>query len=372
MFGDKYKIDNNKINPRPSTIDSLSEKMKYNIDNNEVKFSRKNKYRYGLVAASFIFVIISVGGYFISSGNNKSGDLAKTELSLEEKKSETITGEEGNTKEDSANDSNQIGIEEDKVVFYVPKTEIKKRDDTMLASMVSMVIYNGRVYVQSGTNISKEDANLLKGKKIGVTKDLCEFMEQSDTKVGGTIDFDKVEGLVGPGEVEVYEAKGYDENFRLLIDYKDEYRDIPEIYESLNGIRIKTGNDVFGKLKIAGNIKSVKWDTFNNWNYGTHDPKNVDVDENINNFVKAMYDSIPYSLEDKEFRNQFYYKETEYYEEGQDKQKFLYIKLNDGTTIQVRLFSNGYIAYSGLYGFVFKVEEKAFNDLWNILIIPGA
>lgn len=367
MFGDKYKADNNKINPRPSTINSLSEKMKNNIDNNEVKFSRKNKYRYGLVAASFIFVFISIGGYFISSGNNKSGDLANSELSLEEKQNEAIKDKDINKKEDSVSDNDHLCIEEDKVGFYVPKIEIKKRDDSIQACMISMVIYDGRVYVQSGTNISKEDANLLKGKKIGVTKDLYDYMEQSDTKVGGTIDFDKVEGLAGPGEVEVYEAKGYDENFRLLIDYKDEYRDTPEIYECLNGIRIKTGNDIFGKLKIEDNIKSVKWDTFNNWNYGTHNPKNVAIDENINNFIKAIYESMPYSLENEEFENQFYYKETEYYEEGQDKQKFLYLDLKDGTTIQIRLFSNGYIAYSGLNGFVFKVEEKVFNNLWDLL-----
>ncbi|MGL5351899.1 MAG: hypothetical protein ACRDA5_01090 [Clostridium sp.] len=368
MFGDKYKIDNHKINPRPEVINSLSEKMKYNIDNNkEVKVTSKNKFRYVLVAASFMFVFISVTGYFISSRYNKGGNLSNNELSVEEKKSENITGEEENQKEYSVNDKNDIVVTEDKSGFYVPNIEITKRDNSIQYCMISMVIYNGRVYVQSGIKVSIEDAKLLMDKKIGIAKDFSEFMDKSDTEIGGKIDLNKVDGLVGVGGQEIYKAKGYDEKFRLIAYVNDEYGERAEIYECLNGIRIRSGNDIFGKIKIAENIKLAKWDTFNNWNYGTQDFKNVAIDETINNFVKAMYESIPYSLENEEFKKQFYYKETDYYEEGQDKQKFLYLDLKDGTTVEIRLFSNGYIAYAGLNGYVFKVNENEFRDLWDKL-----
>ncbi|MGL5085859.1 MAG: hypothetical protein ACRC68_09130, partial [Clostridium sp.] len=92
MFGDKYKRDNHKINPSPEAINSLCDKMKLNIDNKEVKLSSKNKFKYVLVAASFIFVFISVTGYFISSGYNKGSNLTTNELSDEKEESEYTTG----------------------------------------------------------------------------------------------------------------------------------------------------------------------------------------------------------------------------------------------------------------------------------------
>lgn len=40
--------------------------------------------------------------------------------------------------------------------------------------------------------------------------------------------------------------------------------------------------------------------------------------------------------------------------------------MQDGTKVEIRLFRNGYVYYSGL-NFVFKLDEANSNNMWNKL-----
>jgi len=367
MFGDKYKRDNEKIKPRPEVIKSLSEKMKYNIEPRKVIYVRVKKgVKYGLVAASFVF-ILGIGLFSINelSGNNK---FAKLDKDMKNSETESKPKDEKQAKNES---ENELEVTENETGLYIPDITIEKPSGNIQANMIPLVVYNGRVYTESSTKVSNEDGKLLMGEKIGITRELFYELDSLEIECGSKLDLEKLEGLVGVGGLEIYEAKGYDKSFRLITYIKDELGERTEFYECLNGIRINSGKDILGKMNILNNIKSVEYDTFNNWNNGTLDPKDIAIDENVNNFIAAMYESIPYSLEDEEFRKQFHYDEIKYYEEGQDKQKKLYLNLKDNTSIEITLFSNGYMSYPSLHGYVFKIEEKAFNDLWETLLIPG-
>ena len=111
-------------------------------------------------------------------------------------------------------------------------------------------------------------------------------------------------------------------------------------------------------MNIKDNLESAAWESFNNWNNGIIEEKEVTIDDIVNNFIDAMYKGIPYSLEDESLRSELFDKE--------ENQKFIFLKMKDGTKTEIRLFKNGYVYYSGL-NFVFKLDEENSNNMWNKL-----
>lgn len=345
-FKEKYKKDNENINPREETLIKLGECM-----NKGVKKQPKSKFNYRLIATSIAALLILSSMIFNKGRLNRNDNLVNKD---------TIDERENNDVVEKDNEIIKEGIE-------VPKVEIAKMDPNSLASRVPTLVYKGNVYSEAGTKITLEEGKALMEKKIGVTHSLFDYIEDDGT-IAGYIDLEKLEDFAGLAEGnDVYTVKGYDEDFRLITYTKNDGVEYLELWECLNGMILSKGEDVFGLMKIKSNINSLKWDTFNNWNYGTPDPKEVNINETLDKFIDAVYDSTPFSLEDREFRNQFFYNEVEYYAEGEEKQKFLYLKLNDGTEIDMRLFNNGYVFYSAMPGFVFKVEDTIFNSMWNYL-----
>jgi len=213
--------------------------------------------------------------------------------------------------------------------------------------------------------------NLL-DKNLGTTWNLSEFIVDDGTSAG-YIDLERLDDFASFSEgEEVYTVKGYDENFRLITYSKSEYGEFISIWECLNDFTLTNGSDVFGKMNIKGNIETITWDTFNNWNNGNINEKEIVIDDNINKFIDAMYKGVPYSLEDEELRESLFYKESDYLgiedysEANNENQKFIFFKMKDGTKAEIRLFKEGYVYYSGL-NFVFKLEEETFNNIWNEL-----
>lgn len=336
-FKDKYKRDNENIKVSEETLIKLSERIR----NNNIK--RKFDYRlmYGAVAVLLIFSVMIINKARLN-GENK---LVNNEEMV------------NNTDEDKSL----------KEVVEVPKLQIAKNNQDFLASRVSTLIYEGKVYLESGSKLTLEEGKALIDKKLGVTESLFHYIEDDGTSAG-YVDLESLKGLVGDVEGdEVYTVKGYDESFRLITYKNNGEEEHLELWECLNGMILSSGEDVFGLMKIKGNINTVTWDTFNNWSNGTYNPKELAIDKIIDEFIDGAQKSIPFSLEDKEFRNQFFYDEIQYYAEGEEKQKFLYFKLKDGIEINIRLFSNGYISYSSLPGYVFKVEDNKFNNMWDYL-----
>lgn len=378
-FRAKYKNDNEKINIDKDKLKELSDKMKSvsdrtsNIEDtkesihkvkNTANEAEKRRINYkvitGLVASVAVIFIIGLNLISVMNGETVKDYIGSNTSNTNNKDSVADNIEDNH-------DNNFTNNNEIKKGIKVPEIKVNSSDDGGKACMIGMVIYKGKVYVESRSKVSIEDGKALMEEKLGVTHDLSKSIQDNGTSAG-YIDLDKVSDFASfKVGADVYKVKGYSDDFRILTYYSSEGMENIEIWECLNGITVESGTDVFGKMNIKGNLSTLNWDTFQNWNNDTPNLKEVTINDVVSEFIDAMYEGIPVSLDDEKVRNQFFYSEEEYNKDGDEKQKFIYLKLKDGMELQMRLFSNGHVMYSEMPGVAFKVEEEAFNNMWQYL-----
>ena len=222
--------------------------------------------------------------------------------------------------------------------IYISKIQLPKNTKSSM-DMIGLIVYQGRLYTEGGTKIEPESAEKLLDEKLGTTKNsINEWSNQEHYAVefASTI-----------GEKNIYSVKGYDKSFRIMACIKENgiiYD--AQFYECLNGITIKTGADFFNKLKLATDIKKAKYESFESWNNDRQQFKEVSKMQTLNNFINELENTVPYKTESL----------SHFFEDEDTEQKFIYISLNDGSEVQLRLFKSGYIKYSGLNIF-FKMDE---------------
>lgn len=312
-FGDSYKKDNENIRIRKEVLISLSDNMK---DYNNSKVINRSKINYK-VALSVVAALLIFSTFILKA------------------------------------------LIFDKKGIYVPKQQIEAIDKNVEVKRMPTLVYKTRVYTMENIEISLEEAKALMDKKIGVTWNMIEAIVDNGTSEG-YIDLESLEDFAsfGKGD-EVYTVKGYDENFRLITYSKNEYGEYINLWQCLNDFTLEDGSDVFGKMNIKGNLESVTWESFSKWNNGILEEKEVVIDDTVNSFIDAMYKGVPYSLEDEELWSKLFDNED---------QKLMFIKMKDGTKIEIRLFKDGYVYYSGL-NFAFKLDEESFKNMWNKLVL---
>ncbi|WP_291637981.1 hypothetical protein [Clostridium sp.] len=228
----------------------------------------------------------------------------------------------------------------------VPKIELQKNIN-VTADMIGLIVYQGRVYTQSDTKISSENAENLLGEKLGTTKENIDEWSQQDDYA--------VEFASNIGKNGVYSVKGYDKSFRIMTYEKIDGTFYSPFYDCINGITVKTGADVFNKLKIENNTKTAKYENLESWNDNKKQYKELTKLNLLNNLINELKNTIPNTQESLSYL---------FDDKGEINQKFIYITLNDGSEVPLRLFKDGYIYYSHIF---FKVENQAFNKLWNEL-----
>lgn len=229
----------------------------------------------------------------------------------------------------------------------IPKIELPG-ESNVNADMIGLVVYQGNIYTQTGTRISPETAEQLRGDKLGRSKSgITEWSSLDDyTELASTI-----------GEMDIYSVKGYNADFRIMSYMEHDGAIYAELYEHLNGITVATGEDIIGKLNVKGRVVSVRWQDFDSWNMGENKLHDLSADAEVQAFVEALYEAKPVAA-DPLF-------EQGIYETGSGEQKFLYIKLQDGTEVQLRLFKGGqYVRYANTPVF-FQLEVEAFTTLWE-------
>ena len=232
--------------------------------------------------------------------------------------------------------------------IYIPKLELPK-DTNAAADMIGLIVYQGRIYTQTGTKISSEGAEKLLGDKLGTTKgNIDEWSKQKDYAV---------ELASSIGKQDVYSVKGYDKGFRIMTYMKIDGTIYSEFFECSNGITVKSGADIFSKLKIENNIKEAKYEKYDSWNNNKQLYKEFGKLQVLNSFVNELKNTVPYTQESLTYL---------FDDKVETKQKFVYITLNDGSQVQLRLFKDGYIYYDNSHIF-FKMEKEAFDKLWNEL-----
>lgn len=129
-----------------------------------------------------------------------------------------------------------------------------------------------------------------------------------------------------------------------------------QFFDCLNGITVKSGKDIFGKLNLVGNIESAKFVTFDDWNNGTGNYinfKNLDV---LNEVLKALNDAVPYNYETAG-------KDIDSSRNNDEFREFT-LKLKDGSEVKLIAFKKGYVSY-GYSNIYFKVDSSVIDKLWQ-------
>lgn len=230
--------------------------------------------------------------------------------------------------------------------LFIPKLQLPNKTNGE-ADMIGLIVYKGKVYTQTSTSITVEAAELLLGEKIGKTKgNIDEWSSQDDyaTELASTI-----------GEADVYKVKGYSDDFRIMVFSKRDGVAWAEFYECLNGLEVKNGADVFGKMNILGHIESAAWERHSSWDENKQIYQPVEVDETIKTFVQNLHEALPILQEDSQVEGIF--------DDG-SKQKFLMLTLEDGSIVQLRLFDQNLVYYEHLF---FKMDEGIFTKVWDRL-----
>ncbi|MEI5908189.1 hypothetical protein WAK64_14110 [Bacillus spongiae] len=227
---------------------------------------------------------------------------------------------------------------------------IKLPKETMNANMIGLIVYNGKIYTQTKTEITADAAKKMIDEKLGTTKGtIDEWSEQKayDEEFASTV-----------AKTDVYSVTGYDKDFRIMT-YKEENGEIyAEFYENLNGITIKNGKDVFGKLNMNENISSAQFRTFSDWNNSIKNYQPITDLKTLNTFVVELNKAKPFprSLDSDPIRQS----------RSEENFRELSIILNDGSTVRLTLLSGGYIYY-GYMDVYFKMNEDIFSDFWSNL-----
>jgi hypothetical protein len=311
-----YKRAFLKMEPDQAFKERLAEKVQ---SKTPTMFQKRNK----RFMASFVGALILVAGFGLFSNLNG---------------------------QDTPNESETSPVEQNVAegAVFIPQIELPKQSGVAM-DMIGLIVYQGKVYTQTDTLVPKDSAKQLLEEKIGRTKgNIDEWSSQDDYA-------DELASSIG--EMDVYKVKGYGSDFRIMT-YEEINGDIwAEFYECLNGIEVRSGADLFEKLKMVGNVESAKWEAFESWNNSGQVYEDVPVDATLEEFLLALNAAKP--IEQEPLQQEGIYESAE--------QKFILIKLKDQTEIRLRLFKEGgYVKY-GFAPVFLKVEDETFAKMWESL-----
>lgn len=230
----------------------------------------------------------------------------------------------------------------------IPKIE-PPQTSSETSKMLPLIVYHGNVYIQEGAQLSSDIAKNLLGDKLGRTKDV-----HSEYDYVGRSDYIELAATIG--EVDIFSVKGYDADFRIMSYQEVDGQISAKIFEHFDGITMTSGQDLFDKLRMKGQVESVKWQDHEQWKQGSMKMNNLssDSDQYVESFIDALYAAKP--VAEKPLHKKGLYR-TE--------QKWLHIKLNDQTNVQLRLFKEGnYVQYSRA-PVLFQLDPEAFSALWE-------
>jgi len=248
---------------------------------------------------------------------------------------------------ESADSPNQVEVTEDGGVV-IPALELPENTETVTADMIGLIVYNGKIYTQTATEISSEAAKAMVGEKLGTTKgSIDEWSEQEayEEEFASTV-----------GVAEVYSVKGYDKDFRIMTYAESGGEIYAEFFENVNGFTVYSGADVFGKLNLTGNISEVQYRTYSDWNNSIDQFHPIEDTELVNGFVEELNNAKPLPRSQNSdpigtSRSEEQFKEVSLY-------------LNDGSVVRLILLKEGYIYY-GFVPVYFEMSEKVFNRMWD-------
>jgi hypothetical protein len=315
---------NNKIKQEINKIDipiEVSERSKIGVSKAKKEMQNGQK-RYTVAGIVLVAsILLSIGVYGILN------DSSSLNGAIEEQNTPTVTKSGG---------------------VKIPAIQLP--ENSSRAKMIGLIVYNGKIYTRTRTEIDAEDAKAILGEKLGITKNTIDEWSKQDA-------YD-VEFASTIGTVDVYTVKGYEKDFRIMTYGEQDGEAYAEFFEHLNGITINIGEDLFSKLKMSGNIATAKFRTYNDWNNSVESYHPITDMNGLKNFVEELNkvkplprlensDPIGNSLNNDDYRE-------------------LTIQLNDGTKVKLNLLKDNYIYY-GFTDAYFKMNDELFSKIWSQL-----
>ncbi len=205
--------------------------------------------------------------------------------------------------------------------------------------MIPFFIYQGRSYVYYGT---LEDASQLIGEQLGMATGLIDEWTEED----GYIE------LAGSVMGDFYAVNGFENDFVLCMQRSD---GAVEIFMNNNDITLYTGANLLQeRFKVDGQF-TAKCMSRDRWFNSKGVPYEMDEEgnEQIWALVEAMFDAPFVYTDDITLRggaDSIY--DTELYH--------LYLHLDNGMIVHLRLFDGGYVQLDGLRPVCIQVDEKVF------------
>jgi hypothetical protein len=237
-----------------------------------------------------------------------------------------------------------VGTESAPEGVYIPAVELPEGDAA--ACMVPLVVYNGSVYADADSWRGEEARALdaLTGEYLGEavgTLDPWSGEEAWEQDFAGTVS--------GP----LYAVEGYDTDFRICLrqEYVDEAGE-PGLWiqylERLNGITLTTGAELFeDRLRLRGRVTEIRWQDWESWYYSTGAPRDAAL-------APETWDAFLEELDRGEFvKSKSISRETN-----------LYLRLEDGLTVRLRLLAGGYVSYPPLRGAFVKMPGEIFDTVY--------
>ena len=205
--------------------------------------------------------------------------------------------------------------------------------------MEALFIYEGRCYVQYGT---LADASHLIGEKLGTATGLIDEWTEEDGYVE----------LAGSVFGDFYSVNGFDSDFVLCMPCEN---DTVEIYINNNDLTLYTGADILvDRFQIDGNFTAK---TMSRERWYNSDGVPAELDEEATEQVWALVEAL--------FEAPFVYVEDVQLPEGAkniyDTELYhLYLQLDNGMMVHLRLFDGGYVQIDGLRPVCLQVDEGVF------------
>lgn len=246
--------------------------------------------------------------------------------------------------------SGGITVSEDGVTIPPLNVTLSSNDEM---NMMAFFIYQGRCYVQY--EWIYEDVDLI-GEHLGTAIGL--FNEW--TPMDGYVE------LAGSVKGDFYSVKGFDPAFMLCMREAD---GAIATYICDNGITLKTGRDLYGEwLHLSESYTAVQYQTHASWYnsagqvYQLHDPQS----ETVTAFLQALnaaafMPTADIPLEEGETN---IYDSKEIYH--------VYFLLENGMTVELRLFEGGYVSFQGLLDVCVQIPGEQFDAITALLSDPDA
>ena len=249
-----------------------------------------------------------------------------------------------NTPFDFNKEGRGIVLSEDGVT--IPKMEVSLSAKTA-ADMIAFFIYHGNCYVHYEW---MDDAGLV-GEYLGTATGLIDEWTSKDGYVE----------LAGSVKGDFFSVKGYDPEFMLCT--KDATGAV-STYICNNGITLHYGAELYeDRLHLSERYSAVQYETRASWNYGRNERYQMEGnDEIIHNFIEQLdkAEFIPWAdVPEKEGMTVTSIYDTEIYH--------VYFRMDDGMTIHLRLYENGYVRFQGVLDVCVQVPQDCFSALTDLM-----